>query len=262
MFPNISDQFRMTADHGSTAALTFTQASWPARRKSRESNLRKLYLQNANHPIGRLVDDYCNLNSLGLGIVDEMLLNRLLGEHKHLRRLEIKVREELSGGELIANRTIKLLTVHSLGIRSKNVREIVRACKTVEVLVLLNCRLTPETVGILIENDCLRTLDIQNDYWDDDIESGRLIGKCFERCSHLTNGSFRNVNLTAFHPAICSLAERNRNKVYRLHLDDVPENEAFYPTDRPVNEQRAPNRTKHSLPANLLVFELQMDYSY
>lgn len=215
-------------------------------------------MQNANHPIG-LVDDYCNLNSLGLGIVDEMLLNQLLG--KRLRELEFKVREELSGGELIANRTIKRLSVHSLGVRV-NVNRVVRACKTVEVLRLLNCLLTQETADMLIEADCLRTLDIQNDYWDDDIECGRLIARCFARCSHLTVGRFNNVNLNAFHPAICSLASRNPNKPYRLYLDDVPENEAFYRTDWPPADAPAASNQHHSLPTNLLIFELQRNHSY
>lgn len=195
------------------------------------------------------------MNALGLGIVDEMLLNQLLSKHKHLARLEIKVREELNGGELIANYTIKRLSVHSLGIR-ENVDRIVRACKTVEVLCLLNCLLTQQTTTTLIANDCLRTLDIQNDYWDDDIESGRLIARCFERCSHLAVGVFKNVNLKDFHQAICSLAERNRNKVYRLHLDAVPENAAF----TECSADGSSNRT--SLPANLMIFELQRDYSY
>lgn len=209
--------------------------------------MRELYLQNANHPIGALVDEYCNLNSLGLGIVDEMLLNQLLGKHKHLRRLEIKVREELRGGELIANYTIKRLSVHSLGVRA-DVCAIVRACPAVEVLGLLNCLLTEPMTDILIENDRLRTLDIQNDYSDADIGSGRRIARCFERCSHLTTGLFKNVNLKAFYTPMCSLAERNRQTLYRLHLDG-PESEAF-------------GGTENRLPANLMIFELRKDYSY
>ena len=241
----ICDHFRMIA-RSSRISQAGPDRS-PAKRR-----LSKLYLQNANHPIG-LVDDYCNLNSLGLGIVDEMLLNQLLG--KRLRALEFKVREELNGGELIANYTIKRLSVHSLGVRV-NVNRVVRACKTVEALSLLNCLLTQETAGMLIENDCLRTLDIQNDYWDDDIESGRLIARCFSLCSHLTVGRFNNVNLKAFHPAICSLAARDPNKVYRLYLDDVPENEAF------GRAEWSSASNPPALPANLLIFELQRNHGF
>lgn len=237
----------MITDRSQTDRPPLRQASTSPSKSKKKRQLSKLYLQNANHPIG-LVDDYCNLNSLGLGIVDEMLLNQLLSKYKHLRRLEIKVREELNGGELIANYTIKRLSVHSLGVRG-NVYGIVRACRAVEVLGLLNCLLTRQTADILIENDRLRTLDIQNDYYDDDIEIGRLIARCFERCSHLTTGFFKNVNLKALYASIHSLTKRNRNTTYRLHLNDVPGNEAFY-------------RTESSLPANLMIFELQKDYSY
>lgn len=207
-----------------------------------------MYLPNANLTNG-LIDDYSNLNSLGLGIVDEILLNQLLSKYSYLNRLEIKIRQELTSGQFIANYTIKQLIIHSLGIRL-NVNRIIEACKTVQVLRLINCLFTNQTVCILIEYNCLQCLDIQNDYSDDDRQVDWFISSCFERCSKLTTGFFKNVNLKNFFKIINSLAKRNATTIYSLYLDDIPTVEAF--------EQDS----NCELPANLVLNQLLKDYNY
>lgn len=162
----------------------------------RKVQLSKLYLPNANSVSIDLMDDFHNLRSLGLGSIDERLLNQLLDctKYRYLNRLEIKIRGELNG-EFITNRTVKQLTIHSLGIREK-ANNVLQACRAIEQLTLINCLFANDSVEILINNhaNCLTSLSIENDYWDDDRQVDHLITRCFAKCSKLTTGRvYRNL---------------------------------------------------------------------
>ena len=232
----------------------FTYTNSQSIKRKRRTQLTKLYLPNANYSID-LIDDYLNLNSLGIGIVNQMLLNQLLSKFIKLNRLEIKVREELIG-EFIATNRVKELRIHSLAVRV-NVNSILDACKSIEFLSLLNCLFNEDTVGILIKFNCIQSIEIQNNYWDDDRQFDYLLIRCFEKCQQLTNGYFKNVNLKQFFNAIYLLAIQNSNKLYKLHLDYLDSTADLFGGTTDLDSLDQSN-----LPANLKLYKLQTDYNY